>query len=142
MSITLYKRKCDWVDGMLVICCHIERLLYIIQCHLRHSTYPLLFSVCPCFLKHFLPYNHETRDINDVQKCVVSSLFLLQPHTYMLQLPFCALLCYKRKHARTMHNIEIVCLELVYVSGGNEGLLVVQMGESQLVKIVHGHGET
>ena len=39
-----------------------------------------------------------------------------------------------------MHNIEIVCLELVYVSGGNEGLLVVQMGKSQLVKIVHVHG--
>ena len=54
----------------------------------------------------------------------------------------CSLVLYKRKHSSTMHNIEIVCLELVYVSGGNEGLLVVQMGESQLVKIVHGHGET
>ena len=36
-----------------------------------------------------------------------------------------------------MHTIEIVCLKLVYISVGNEGPLVVQMGESQLVKIVN-----
>ena len=45
-----------------------------------------------------------------------------------------------------MHNIEIVCLKLVYISVGNEGPLVVQMGESQLVKIVNmdmrSHNET